>query len=82
MVAISVAKLIKTKSDDGLFEIKDGTLLGKEYFVDLNSRRVVRGYNIAHKVEWKREIINLIDGELCYGWIPTELLEIERCFTE
>ena len=77
MVAISVAKLIKTKSDDGLFEIKDGTLLGKEYFVDLNSRRVVRGYNIAHKVEWKREIINLIDGELCYGWMPTELLEIE-----
>jgi len=79
---IGIAKLIKTKSDDGLFEIKDDTPLGKEYFVDLNSRRVVRGYNTTHKVEWKKEIINLIDGELCYGWIPTELLEIERCFTE
>jgi len=75
---IGIAVLIKKESDDGLFRIKEDTPIGKEYFVDLDSRRVVRGYNTIHKVEWKKEVINLIDGELCYGWMPTELLEIEK----
>jgi len=75
---IGIAVLIKTKSDDGLFNIREDIPIGKEYFVDLDSRRVVKGYNTVHKVEWKKEIINLIDDELCHGWMPTELLEIER----
>ena len=77
---IGIAVLIKTKSDDGLFEIKDDTLLGKEYFVDLESKRVARGYNTIHRIVWKKEIINVVDYDGRVGWLPTELLEIEKGF--
>lgn len=77
ILMMGLAKLIKIKSDDGLFEIKDDSTLGKEYFVDLKSIRVVKGFNTTQKVEWEKEIVNLIDENGSCGWMPTELLEIE-----
>ncbi len=68
------AKLIKLHTDDHLFEVMDVVPLGKEYVVDLDSRKTVEGYNIPNQKFWKREIILTEDG----SYFPTEMLKIEE----
>lgn len=69
-----VATLIKTMTNDGLFEIWEDIPIGKEYIVDLNSIEIAEGYNVKFNTTWKKEIIYTYDGE----WMPTELLSFPR----
>lgn len=71
---IRKAKLIKLKTDDGLFEMFSHIELGKEYFVNLDTQKTRIGYSALHKKNWEREMIRTVDG----GLLPTELLEIEK----
>ena len=66
------ARLSKKMTADGLFEVWEDVALGTEYTVNLCSRRVVNGFNTVKKQDWRREIIDTMDG----GWYPTELLDI------
>lgn len=68
------AKLVKTRTDDGLFETMPGVRIGREYIVDLSTKRVSKGYNIEKRVWWWKEIIGIKGG----GWFPTEMLKIEE----
>lgn len=64
------AGLCKKQSEDQIFQMEDHVPIGKEYVVDLDSRKMQRGYNEIKKVYWEREIIWTNSG-----WLPTELLE-------
>ena len=67
------ARLVKLKTDDGLFEVRDEVPLGKMYDVWLDSKKVVEGKNTVKNIFWKREVIWVSN----FRWIPTELLEIQ-----
>lgn len=69
------AVLIKLETDDGLVSFKDHIQIGTEYTVDLDSKRVEKGFNFEKQKKWEREIINVVGGD--DGWIPTELLDIK-----
>jgi len=71
-IMITIAKLIKLKTDDGLMEMNDDIPLGKNYVVDTDTKRIVRGFNLEYGKEWEREIIFTPSD----GFLPTELLEI------
>ena len=66
-----MAKLIKRRTDDGLFEIEDHISLGKEYRIDLDTLQIGTGVNSEKEVWWEREIVFMNDTE----WFPTELLD-------
>lgn len=68
------AKLIKRKTDDGLFEIEDYVQLGKEYMVDVDSLFRGTGVHVPTGTVWEREVVFMENGE----WFPLELLEILR----
>jgi len=71
------ALLIKKISDDGLFEAHDEIEIGTEYFVDIDSIRVQKGFNILKMEYWFKEIVNIVEPDgLHLGWFPTELLNI------
>ncbi len=72
---IARAILIKRETADGLISVFEHVPLGKEYLVDLDTRRIAKGYNVPKKQIWEKEIINCygVDG----GWWPTEMLEIK-----
>lgn len=71
------AKLIATKTLDGLVEVASHITLGKEYTVDISSRRISRGMNVVQNTMWTREVIDVLEDETDeWKWMPTELLEI------
>lgn len=69
---IVTAKLVKVKTEDGLMEICDPSLLGKEYLIDLSTKRMRSGFNITHNKQWERE---MVQDSTNGGWLPTEMLE-------
>lgn len=69
---IVTTRLVKIKTADGLMEINDPSLLGKEYQIDLSTKCMRRGYNIFHHQHWVREMVQDTAND---GWLPTELLE-------
>lgn len=80
---IAMAKLIKLKTEDGFFQMKDHIEVGKLYVVDLDSIHVARGMNLLLMCQWDKEIISTLDGRLLTsdfgavnGWLPTEIIEI------
>lgn len=78
MENIVSADLVKLKTDDGLVEMKDHIQIGAQYNVDMNSKRMVKGFNIEKKILWEREVIDIVDSEGRW-WMPTELLSIRLC---
>lgn len=71
---IITATLAKMTTDDGLFEMWEHIPLGKEYKIDSDTLKIMKGYNESHNVFWEREIVYTTDGE----WFPTELLNFQR----
>lgn len=72
-MTIVKAKLKKLKTDDGMVEILPDIPLGKIYFIDLDSKRILRAYNIEfHQMHSKESVQDVSSG----GWLPMELLEI------
>jgi len=71
---IKRATLKKKESEDKCYSVFDDVQVGKEYFVDMDTKQLMSGYNIVLKKEWKdREMVrDIMDG----GYLPTELLEI------
>ena len=68
------AILIKHTTGDGLFEMQENIPIGTGYIVDITTKRIENGVNIFRGIEWRREIINIVDA----GWMPTELLDIKE----
>lgn len=66
------AEIVKTKTDDGMFEV-DAKFLNSRFQVILESRRQGVIYNVEHRKHTSRQVINKVEG----GWLPVELLRIE-----
>jgi hypothetical protein len=74
---LATATLIKHATDDGLVEMNEDIQLGKTYQVDINTIRNGEGFNIVKNIGWKREVIDVSDGQ-GWRWMPTEMLLIEK----
>ena len=83
------ATLIRLSTSDGLVAMKEGVLLGTEYVVDADSRRVVTFRNGPSGRIHQKEIVYMVPEEgPCIlqhypfqeirRWLPTELLRIEE----
>lgn len=72
---IAKAILIKKETADQLVTAKEHVQIGKEYLVDLDTRRMTKGFNYKKQMFWEREIINMAGDDK--GWWPTEMLQIE-----
>jgi len=70
---IRKAKLIKRRTDDGMFEVKDHLKIGLKYYIYINSIILSDGFHTPTKTPWHREIVFCTDGQ----WLPTELLKID-----
>jgi len=78
MANIVKATLIKTESDDGLFEMHGHIKVGKEYLIDLDTKRMADGRNGVKGVNWRKEIVEIRSESGGFdGWMPTEMLEWE-----
>lgn len=67
------ARLVKLRTDDGLIESVDDVPLGREYRIDLTTRRLQKMYNTDRQRFHQKEIIN----EYPSGrWLVLEMLEI------
>lgn len=67
------ARLIKLKTDDGLVESVDGVPLGREYLIDLSTRRRQQMYNIdVHRCHEK----DIVDEYPSGRWLVLDMLEI------
>jgi hypothetical protein len=67
------ATLVKRTTEDGYFSINDNIELGKEYRVNLFSRRLLNFENLERGFKGKKEFIYGVDVK---EWMPTELLNI------
>lgn len=72
------AKLVKTRTDDGLVEFYEGVTVGKHYTVDLD--RIFRGVKMLHikpgsceRIPHAKDII-YVAGE--NRWLPLECLQL------
>jgi hypothetical protein len=70
------AKLKKLKTDNGLWELRNGAQVGDEFIYDPGSRQTERFYNIDVKRSHSLETI-LVRRAGQWGRIPVELLELE-----
>lgn len=74
------ATLIKTVSDDGIVELKDGVQVGKEYVVELQSIRATGwGKRDDPESAINRFSIFVYDCPECLegSWMPLEFLKLE-----
>ncbi len=71
-------KLIKLKSNDGLFQMsEEKTHLGREYYIDPASKRMENFYDPHEKLSYMVEIIEIWDEEKGKSSIlPVELLDV------
>lgn len=67
------AALIALRTADGLVECGEGVEVGREYLVDVDTRRTVQLFNFEHGCRHTKEIINAVDG----AWLPMELLRLQ-----
>lgn len=72
-MAVVIATIVKFQTDDGLVEMRDKSLVGKTYKVDLATRRRVILLNTLHGIPHEKEIVNTYPPG--YGWLVCELLE-------
>lgn len=71
---VITARLTKRATTDGLVEFWDETPIGREYQVDLDSRRIIPMLNLESGVHHSKEMVrDVVDG----GWLPTECLAFE-----
>ena len=71
---MTLARLIKRATDDGLYEFHDDVPLGRVYDVDLVHARIVPLFNVAKQVAHEKVlVVDLVRG----GWLPLECLEVE-----
>ena len=68
------AKLIKRCTNDGVVEMNDNVPLGRTYSVDLDTIYKFEMINTEKKVQKKRQVIHDVLG----GWLPLEMLEIQK----
>lgn len=73
-----IVKLVKFKTNDGLFEmLEDKTFIGKGYYVDPTSRKMQNVYVSHEQLSYMIEIIEVWDNTLEKSSIlPMELLDI------
>lgn len=72
---IIIARLVKSKTDDGLWEMQDHIELGKAYFVDVDSIQVIKAFHKEKKIFHERKMI--LDIEVG-KWIPLEFLDLNE----
>jgi hypothetical protein len=68
------ATLIKAKTDDGLWEMKDEIPLGKEYLVDPESIMVLEAIHIPTGQKHARHMIRCDNR----AWMPFEMISIKE----
>ena len=72
-----MATLIKTRSDDGFWEVAKGIKPNQIYLVDLDTIRTEQFMNKPTRKEFSAEVIDAIQEDGEYHAFPTELLKIE-----
>lgn len=73
----ATAVLIKHRTEDGLMELCDNVPLGREYEVDMDSRKRVKLFNAVQEKVHRKEVIGIIEDGKFAGWMPMELLVIK-----
>jgi hypothetical protein len=70
-------KLLKKKTDDGFFEMKDDIPIGQEYLYDPDSIRVCWNTNIPTGKTFLVQVVTVkrLDHPVLTGPMPTEFLE-------
>jgi hypothetical protein len=72
-----MATLIKTRSDDGFWEVAKGIKPNQIYLVDLDTIRTEEFMNKPTRKEFSAEVIDAIQEDGEYHAFPIELLKIE-----
>ena len=65
----------KATTSDGLCSLNEDVPIGREYLIDVASRRTTTMWNVAHNRLHEKVIVNVVDGDgRMVGWFPLELL--------
>lgn len=72
------AKLKARHYANGIQAIRDEVPIGKEYLVDLDSKRTAQNLNADNCVIFPVEVVKVIGAPPGQCWFPLELLEVER----
>lgn len=75
---MALAKVVRLKTADGLMGFTDNIEVGRTYEADLGSLCKKKFFNVEVGRPHTKEVILCrlgSDGE--WGWLPTELLEVE-----
>ena len=72
-----IATLIKTRSDDGFWEVAKGIKPNQIYLVDLDTIRTEEFMNKPTRKEFSAEVIDAIQEDGEYHAFTIELLKIE-----
>lgn len=76
---LAKAALIKLNTDDGNFHCQENnTFVGKEYQVDIETRRRIELFNLPHQRKFECDVIDALQDDGKYIFFPVELLQIEE----
>lgn len=70
------AKLVTRFFKNGIEAIRSNVPLGKEYLIDLDSKKMAENANLEHNKIFPIEVVRVVTESAAHGWFPLELLEI------